>query len=187
MLCSECDFDDSRLNCSISAPPVEGFSGCPSASGLASTLGFSSEDNILRGSSIRGFVGSSLGRGKRMKEVYEQLAEMARGDLLRVDAGGVELRPTATTPPPSRLALQGNHIECPDDQRHEYEYDDDDGLLRQETTFASLLMLPMSASVDEQDLLWDYYPTYDSPLVCMYNSFLVISKLLLVNICFRTS
>ena len=191
LLYHDCNWD-LPTNCSTLSlnrfTPMEGFSGCPSATGLAYILGLSLEpENVMdlssgssgvdhRALKLQGFMvssdsssvssGQSLSCGKRKKEVCEQLIEMGRRDLLRFDVDIAEMQPRT---PPSMCSQQGNMEEGLEQNGNGEE------LLRQETPFTPLLMLSSNtefkqgASVAEQDLLWDYNHTYDSSLVCANN------------------
>lgn len=145
VLCQGCSAtcnlkDQSHTNCST----VGDFSGCPSANSLASILGFK---NLLDDQKL---VNNILDVSSVKDELCEQLVEMGKKDLVRVDVDGTELRPR--TPPSRRFS--------------------------QTTSFTSLLVLSedlgltQSVSVpdvpddeEEEDLLWDYNPTYDSSLM----------------------
>lgn len=139
--------DQSHTTCCT----VEEFSGCPSANMLASVLGL---NNLVNLSSFE----SCLEEQKVVKildgyslknELCEQLVEMGRRDLVRAVVDGAELRPQ--TPPSRRCG--------------------------QMTPFSSLLLLPpmdlglkleqrvSDVADEEEDLLWDYNPTYDPSLM----------------------
>ncbi|PON68872.1 B-box-type zinc finger [Parasponia andersonii] len=152
-ICHSCGHNPVSLMCSKKKLLLchDCFSGCPSATGLASILGLSLEpENLMDLSSGSGGVdhkclnlqgsmvssdmfsissGQSLSCGKRRKELCEQLIEMGRRDLLRVDVDVAEMR--RRTPPSGRS--QQENIEGLEQHI--------DGLLRRKTLpFTSLLV-----------------------------------------------
>ncbi|XP_062105358.1 zinc finger protein CONSTANS-LIKE 15-like [Humulus lupulus] len=174
LLCHDCNWD-SHTTCSISClnelTSVEGFSGCPSASGLAAFLGLNLEsensvdlssgsDRVEQNFFVSSDDGGSSASLKRKNELCEQLIEMGKKDLLRVDVDVAQMRPKT---PPGRCSQQEN-IEGLGQKADGEE-------LRQETSFASSVVLPTSLdlkqgdSVAEEDHLWDYNHTYDSSLI----------------------
>ncbi|KAI4350460.1 hypothetical protein L6164_004914 [Bauhinia variegata] len=156
MLCQECDWDIHN-NCSTSSlherSQVEGFSGSPSIIELATFFGFDLKPKDLIAMDCR----PRLYEHKLRDDAKEQLLEMARGNLAKIDKEGAELGPGT---PPSRLAQQV------DVDSLELNNGYDDELLKQQTPFTSLLMLPTDADLrktgyaSEGDLLWDCNPSY---------------------------
>ncbi|KAL0014627.1 hypothetical protein SO802_001696 [Lithocarpus litseifolius] len=187
MLCQHCDLD-SHNNCSVPSlhnrVPVEGFSGYHTAIELASMFGIDLEANNLvntnSGSCLHGqklvnshefmvpsndssvWKGQGLSCGKCRDEVYEQLVEMGNKDRMRVDKDGEALCPK--TPPSEFAQSQQANLESFELKNE----DDDEELLRQQKSLASLLMVPSNVEakesdyyVAEGDLLWDCNPTND--------------------------
>ncbi|KAK6912924.1 CCT domain [Dillenia turbinata] len=185
LLCQDCDWD-SHGNCPVSAlherTKIEGFSDCPSAFELSSIWGFdlSSIDlmvvnnfhdprvpdcgtelgsEILRFSKMR----STNGCGKHRSLMYEQLVELLRMDLARLDEDAAAVLGPST---PGRVG--NHHLGNAEDFDFNDGEDDDDELLRKHKPFTSLLMLPMPvdlrvndrvAAEAEGDVAWDSKPT----------------------------
>ncbi|KAK6928582.1 CCT domain, partial [Dillenia turbinata] len=185
LLCQDCDWD-SHGNCPVSAlherTKIEGFSDCPSAVELSSIWGFdlSSIDSmgvnnfhdptvpdcgtelgseILRFSKMR----STNSCGKHRGSIYEQLVELLRMDLARLDGDA------ATVLGPSTPGRVGNHHlgNAQDFDFNDGGNEDDDELLRKHTPFTSLLMLPLPVDLSndgvaaeaEERVSWDSKPT----------------------------
>ncbi|KAJ7971716.1 CONSTANS-like zinc finger protein [Quillaja saponaria] len=193
-ICQDCDWDSH--NCLASSLHernlVQGFSGCPSPIELASPLGFSLEQkNMVNMDSwlheyeqkLMNFQGimvptvhssvfmpmskeQNFSRGKYKDDIYEQLVEMGKRDLVRVDKDGADLVPK--TPPIGR-AQQGNLVSLELENNGDgYDYD---LLLQQQTPFSSVLSFATNMDmrkkdyVTEGDLFWDCSPTYHAAQV----------------------
>ena len=108
-------------------------------------------------------------------EVYRQLVEMGRRDLVRVSEDGAELGPGT---PPNRSSEQGNLVSF------EVENGDDEELLHQQTPFTSLLMLQNNVVlrkndyVAEGELMWDCKSSYQASQVCIKYIIFTNNKLL---------
>ncbi|KAJ4823180.1 hypothetical protein Tsubulata_015120 [Turnera subulata] len=173
-------------NCSASSlhdrARVDGFVDCPPATQLASLLGFDLNAKCLAdsdsGSGLYGGgeeggnnyqdiavpsdgsspVFSSSGRCR--KEVYEQLVEMGKREMVGVSGNGADLGPET---PPNRYAGQGNL-----DNLKLEDVDDDElnDLLHQPMPFTSLLGMPNHGGVRENagaadgDPVWGCSTTY---------------------------
>ncbi|XVE67633.1 hypothetical protein DITRI_Ditri09bG0003900 [Diplodiscus trichospermus] len=167
LLCQDCDSNSHNSSCSVSPPhkrsPVEGFSGCPSVIELASVFGFDLKRkdlmNLIMGFSLYeqelmnledfmvpnedSSVSSALLSSVKLNhELFRQLVEMGKRDLMRVSGDGAELGPGT---PPIGSSEQEN-LSC-----FEVENGDGEELLHQQTPFTSLLMLQNSAVLREND------------------------------------
>ncbi|XP_022739559.1 zinc finger protein CONSTANS-LIKE 14-like [Durio zibethinus] len=192
MLCQDCDWNSHNSNCSVSAlherSPVEGFSGCPLVIELASLFGFDLKPKYLM-NFIPGFslfeqelmkledfmvpnenssVSSALLSSVKLNhEVYRQLVEMGKRDLVRVSGDGAELGPGT---PPVRSAEQGNL------PSFEVENGDDEDLLHRQTPFTSLLMLQNNLDlrkndyVAEGELMRDFKSSYQASQIWDFQS-----------------
>ncbi|EOY02900.1 B-box type zinc finger protein with CCT domain, putative [Theobroma cacao] len=192
IFCQDCDWNSHNSNCSVSAlherSPVERFSGCPSVTELASLLGFDLKPKYLmnldpgfslyeqelmnledfmvpnENSSVSSALLSSV---KLNHEVYRQLVEMGKRDLVRVSGDGAELGPGT---PPGRSSEKGNL------GSFEVENGDDEELLHQRTSFSSLLMLQNNVAlrktdyVAEGELIWDYNSSYQASKIWDFQS-----------------
>ncbi|XWS40538.1 hypothetical protein CRYUN_Cryun17cG0004100 [Craigia yunnanensis] len=192
LLCQDCDWNSHNSNCSVSPlhkrSPVDGFSGCPSVIELASLFGFDLKPkdlmNLITGfslyeqelmnledfmvpnedSSVSSALLSSI---KLNREVYRQLVEMGKKDLVRVSGDAAELGPGTL---PIRSAEQGNL------GSFEVGNGDDEELLRQETPFTSLLMLQnigvlrKNDYVAEGELMWDCKSSYQASQIWDFQS-----------------
>ncbi|XWS32591.1 hypothetical protein CRYUN_Cryun22dG0003100 [Craigia yunnanensis] len=192
MLCQDCDWNSHNSNCSGSAlherSPVEGFSGCPSVIELASLFGFDLKlkdlTNLIPGFSLyeqelmnledfmvpneNSSVSSALLSSVKLNhEVYRQLVEMGKRDLVRVSGDGAGLGPGT---PPDRSYEQGNLVSF------EVENGDDEELLHQQTPFTSLPMLQNNGVlrkndyVAEGELMWDCKSSYQAYQVWDFQS-----------------
>ncbi|KAF9666169.1 hypothetical protein SADUNF_Sadunf16G0201600 [Salix dunnii] len=183
-LCQDCDWGSH--NSSLSVPslhnryPVEGFMGCPPASELASLFGFDFKSLFFVDSdpgsclfeqgavNFQDFVVSSddfsilLSYGKSRQEVYKQLVEMGKREMVRVNGDRAEMGPGT---PPSRCAVKWNF------QSLQLENGDEE-LLHQQTPFTSLLILPNhvdpseNGCVSDPGFMWDCNYTYQGAQVC---------------------
>ncbi|XVF59962.1 hypothetical protein PTKIN_Ptkin08bG0004600 [Pterospermum kingtungense] len=193
MLCPDCDWNSHNNSniCSVSPlherSRVEGFSGCPSVTELASLFGFDLKPkdlvNLIPGFSLyeqdllnledfmvpnddSSISSALLSSVKLNHEVYRQLVEMGKRDLVRVSGDGAELGPGT---PPITSADQGNFASF------EVENGDDE-LLHQQTPFTSLLMLQnnlvlrQNDYVAEGELLWDCKPSYQASQIWDFQS-----------------
>ncbi|XVF13854.1 hypothetical protein REPUB_Repub09cG0004900 [Reevesia pubescens] len=192
MLCQDCDWNSHSSNCSVSPlhqrSPVEGFSGCPSVAELASLFGFDLKPkdlmNLIPGFSLyeqelmnledfmvpveNSSVSSALLSSVKLNhEVYKQLVEMGKIDLVRVSGDGAELGPET---PPNRSSEQWNLASF------EPENGDDEELLHQQTPFTSLLMLQNNGvlrkndSVAEGELMRDCKSSYQASQIWDFQS-----------------
>ncbi|CAK7328377.1 unnamed protein product [Dovyalis caffra] len=177
MLClSSISFSVSSLH---NRNPVEGFTDCPPVIELASLFGFDLKSKVVAGSdpgsclfeqkvaNFQDFVVPSgdssvfSSSGKSRQGVYEQLVELGKRGMVRVNGDGTELGPLT---PPSRCAGQRNL------ESLEFENGDEESL-HQQTPFTSLLMLPNhvdateSDCVSDLDFLWDCSSTYQEAQV----------------------
>lgn len=183
-LCQNCDWDSHNSKCSVSSlhnrTLIHGFMDCPPVIQLASLFGFDLKPGVFTDSdsgsclyeqkvvNYQDFLVPSdnssvfLGSGKCRQEVYDQLVEMRKREMLRVSGDGAELGPGT---PPSRCAQQGNL------ESLELENENKEGLLDQQTPFTSLLLSPNLVDaretdcVAEGDLMWDCNPTYQAAQV----------------------
>lgn len=174
MLCNDCVWN-AHNNSSASSlhdhTPIEGFSGCPSIIELASLLGVVLKpeglvDMVPNSHSSASHVscgGQNLRCGKHKGEVYEQLMEMTRRNLARLDKDGAELGPGT---PPSRRSQHGEL------ESFEFNNGNEDELVQQKMPFTSLLMFPTDVDMrkddcgSEGDLLWDCSHAYEATQVC---------------------
>ena len=171
ILCQDCVWDTHK-NCSSASlhkhTRVEGFSGCPSIIELASVLGLylQPKDFINTNSGMQPYEQKlkNLMCGKYKNEVYEQLLEMGRRNLAKLDKDGAKFGPG--TPPCKRAQM--SNVES-------FGVSDgvcDELLKKQQTPFTSLLVLPADGDVrkndcgSEGDLLWDCNPAYQVAQVC---------------------
>lgn len=184
MLCQGCDWD-SHSNCSVSCLherfPVEGFSGCPSVIELAAffDLDIKAENLMNMGSGFGVYEPKILNSQELVvpeqscsvfvscenykQEVYEQLMEMCKTDLVILNGDGDQLEPGT---PPSRCSQQGYT------ESLEVENIDEEQLLHQQTPFSSLLMFPPNIDLRdndfsflEGDLMWVCNPAYQAAQV----------------------
>ncbi|XP_022751839.1 zinc finger protein CONSTANS-LIKE 14-like [Durio zibethinus] len=193
MLCQDCDWNSHNSNCSVSAlherSPVEGFSGRPSVIELASIFGIDLKPNDLmnlipefsiyeqelmnledfmvpnENSSVSSALLSSV---KVNHEVYRQLVEMAKRDLVRIRGDAAELGPGT---PPNGSFEQGNLLSF------EVENGDDEELLHRQTPFISLLMLHNNELLrkhafvaNEGELMWDCKSSYQASQIWDFQS-----------------
>ncbi|XP_052485527.1 zinc finger protein CONSTANS-LIKE 14 [Gossypium raimondii] len=159
--------------------PVEGFSGRPSVVELASLFGFDLKPkdlmNLIPGFSLyerelmnledfmvpeeeNSCVSSALISSVKLDhEVYRQLVDMGKRDLVRGSGDGAELGPGT---PPITSAEQENFA------TFEVENGDDEEQLQQQTPFTSLLtlqsddVLRQNDYVAEGELVWDCKSSY---------------------------
>ncbi|XP_034708058.1 zinc finger protein CONSTANS-LIKE 14-like isoform X1 [Vitis riparia] len=192
-LCQSCDWD-SHGNCSVLSlhkrTPVESFSGCPSPLELASVFRVDLKDGNWSswnfGSvNVQDFVvpgeNCYVGCGTKVEKngisvVYEQLVDLIRSDVdvVRgdVDGDGDEGEDGAELGPgtPGRCANMGNF------QGVDLDNGGDEELLRQQTPFTSLLMLPTPVDARdtgcgygcavEGDAMWDRgHLSYQAPQI----------------------
>lgn len=177
MLCQDCDWD-SHYNSSVSSvherSSVEGFSGCPSVTELASFFDLMGDDLLNLGSGFGVYEPKMLNfeeltvptqncsvfvsGNKYKKEVYEQLVEIGKRDLVRFNGNGAELGPGTTT----SICDQYGYT-----QSLEVENIDEEKLLNPKTAFTSLLTFPNNTDLREHDrcvadgkLMWDWDPSY---------------------------
>lgn len=192
-LCQSCDWD-SHGNCSVPSlherTPVESFSGCPSPLELASVFrvdlkdgnwsswNFGSvnvQDFVVPGENCYAGCGTKVEKNG-ISVVYEQLVDLIRSDVdvVRgdVDGDGDEGEDGAELGPgtPGRCANMGNF------QGVDLDNGDDEELLRQQTPFTSLLMLPTPVDARdtgcgygcavEGDAMWDRgHLSYQAPQI----------------------
>ncbi|KAJ0052824.1 hypothetical protein Pint_03074 [Pistacia integerrima] len=181
MLCQDCDWDSHRNHSGSSLHErcsVEGFSGCPSVTEMAAIFGFelkakslenlgsgfgayeqkrfNLDDLLVPKQSCSVFMRSE----KYNREVCEQLVEMYRRDLERLNGDGAELEPGT---PPNGGDQQGGNMES-----LKMENMDGEGLLHQQT-FTSLLSLAPNVDLREyygffaeNDLMWDCHLAYQA-------------------------
>ncbi|KAL4366323.1 hypothetical protein GQ457_05G019560 [Hibiscus cannabinus] len=177
MLCHDCDRNSHNSSgCCGSAmhqhqhqrSPVEGFRGRPSVIQLASVFGFDLKPkdlmNLIPGfssyerqlTSIEDFMATEDNSGvssallssvKLDHEVYRQLVEMGKRDLVSVGGEGELRSPTSAEPEKENLTS--------------FEHENGDGEeLQQQTpftfTFTSLLLLSKNDHTDEALLTWDF-------------------------------
>ncbi|GMJ09445.1 B-box domain protein 12 [Hibiscus trionum] len=163
MLCHDCDRNShNATDCCGSAThqrsPVEGFSGRPSVIQLASLFGFDLKPkdlmdltpgfslyerqltNIEENSCVSSALLSSV---KLDHEVYRQLVEMGKRDLVRVSGDGAELGNTTCGEQENLATLEAENGDDEDVQQH------------QQTPFTSLLMLRKNDYIDQALLMWD--------------------------------
>ncbi|OMO85499.1 Zinc finger, B-box [Corchorus capsularis] len=193
MLCQDCDWNSHNSNnCSVSAlqhdrSPVEGFSGCPSVTELASLLGLDLKPkdlmNLNPGFSfceqellnLEDFMvptensSALLSSVKLNHEVYRQLVEMGKRDLVRVSGDGAEMGPET---PSSRSSEHGKvgsfEMENGDDEELE--------LLHKQTPFTDLLMLQNNGVsrkndyVAEGELMYDCKSSYQASKIWDFQS-----------------
>lgn len=202
MLCPDCDWDSHNTNCSVSPlherSRVDGFSGRPSVTELASLFGFDLKPkdlmNLIPGFSVyeqdlmnlEDFMvpnedssasSTMLSSVKLNHEVYRQLVQMGKRDLVRVSGDGAELRPGT---PPIRSSYQKGNLASSE----KVENGDDDQLLHQQTPFTSLLMLQNNAALKENDyvaegeLMWDCKSSYQASQVCIIKSCFSLIKII---------
>lgn len=182
MLCQDCDWD-SHYNSSVSSvherSSVEGFSGCPSVTELASFFDLMGDDLLNLGSGFGVYEPKMLNfeelavptqncsvfmsGNKYKKEVYEQLVEIGKRDLVRFNGNGAELGPGTTT----SICDQYGYT-----QSLEVENIDEEKLLNPKTAFTSLLAFPNNTDLREHDrcvadgkLMWDWDPLYPAAQV----------------------
>ncbi|KAK8715930.1 hypothetical protein V6N13_043254 [Hibiscus sabdariffa] len=169
MLCHDCDRNSHNgSGCCGSAThqrsPVEGFSGRPSVIQLASLFGFDLKPKDLM-DLIPGFslyereltniedfmtpeenscVSSALLSSVKLDhEVYRQLVEMGKRDLVRVSGDGAEPGNTTSGEQENLASLEAENG------------DDEELQQQQQTPFTSLLMLRKNDYIDEALLMWD--------------------------------
>ncbi|KAK9037189.1 hypothetical protein V6N11_022110 [Hibiscus sabdariffa] len=172
MLCHDCDRNSHNgSDCCSSAThqrsPVEGFSGRPSVIQLASLFGFDLKPKDLM-DLIPGFslyereltniedfmtpeenscVSSALLSSVKLDhEVYRQLVEMGKRDLVRVSGDGAQPGSTTSGEQENLASLE---VENGDDEELQQQQQ------QQQTPFTSLLMLRKNDYIDEALLMWD--------------------------------
>lgn len=182
MLCQDCDWN-SHYNSSVSSvhkrSSVDGFSGCPSVTELASFFYLMGDDLLNLGSGFGACEPKMLNLeeltvptqscsvvmsgNKYKQEIYEQLVEMGKRDLLRFNGNGDELGPGT---PPSICDQYGYK------QSLEVENIDEEKLPNPQTPFTSLLTFPNNTDFREHDhcvadgeLMWDWDPSYPAAQV----------------------
>ncbi|XWS30553.1 hypothetical protein CRYUN_Cryun24cG0128200 [Craigia yunnanensis] len=192
MLCQDCDWNSHNSNGSVSPlherSAVGGFSGCPSVLELASLFGFDMKPkdlmNLIPGFSLYeqelmnledfmvpnedSSVSSALLSSVKLNhEVYRQLVEMGKRDLVSVSGDGAELR---LGKPPIRTAEQENLASF------EVENGDNEELQQQQTPFTSLLMLQNKMVLRKNDyvaegkLMWDCKSSYQASQIWDFQS-----------------
>ncbi|XVF57714.1 hypothetical protein PTKIN_Ptkin07bG0004800 [Pterospermum kingtungense] len=194
VLCQDCDWSSHNTNCSVSAlherSPVEGFSGCPSVMELASLLGFDLKPkylmNLAPGFSLyeqelknledfmvpneNSSVSSALLSSVKLNhELYRQLVEMGRRDLVRVSHDGAELGPGT----PSNISSEEGNLVSFEVEKNG---DDKELLLHQQAPFTSLLMLQNNGVsrkndyVAEGELMWGCNSSYQASQIWDFQS-----------------